>query len=71
MYTVTSYWIKVIIIIVIVIITAEAFFERNPKYNLCYCEDCLKGRNDKEVYERGIPPKKYTLPTGWYRFALR
>ena len=43
----------------------------DPKYNLCYHEECLKGRKDKEVYERGNPPKKYTLPIGWSRFSLR
>lgn len=62
---------EMVVIVNNLIITIEGYFEPNPQYNLCYCEDCLKGRNDKKVYERGIPPKKYTLPTGWSRFSLR
>ena len=53
------------------VITVEAFLEPNPKYNLCYCEDCLKSRKEEKTYKRGIPPKKYTLPIGWTRFSLR
>ena len=55
----------------VIVVTVEAFFEPNPQFNLCYCKDCLKGRKDKKIYERGIPPKKYTLPVGWARFSLR
>ena len=54
-----------------VVVIVEEFFEHDPRYNLCYCEDCLKGRKDKKKYERGFPPKKYTLPTGWARFSLK
>ena len=53
------------------LVAVEEFFERDPQFNLCYCEDCLKGRKDKKKYERGLPPKKYTLPTGWARFSLK
>ena len=55
----------------VIVIAVEAYFEPNPQFNLCYCKDCLKGRKDKEKYERGIPPKEYTLPTGWARFSLK
>ena len=60
-----------VVIVSNLIVTTEPFFEPNPQFNLCYCEDCLKGRKDKKVYERGNPPKKYTLPTGWSRFSLQ
>ena len=53
------------------IVIIGAFFELNPKYNKCYCEECHKRRKDKNTYERGKPPKKYTLPVNWARFSLR
>ena len=54
-----------------VIIDIDTYFDPNPKYNMCYCENCLKGRKDKRVYNRGIPPTKYAVPIGWTRFSLR
>ena len=60
-----------LLLYIIVIITVEEFFETNPKFNLCYCENCLEGRQDRKVYERGIPRKKYTVPIGWTRFSLK
>ena len=56
---------------IILLVTVGEFFERVSRLNLCYCEDCLKGRKDKKTYMRGDPPKKYTLPTGWARFSLK
>ena len=53
------------------IITVEEYLEPDPKFNLCYCENCLEGRQDRKVYERGIPRKKYTVPIGWTRFSLK
>ena len=55
----------------IVIVTVEEYFEHNPQYNLCYCENCLEDRKDNKIYNRGSPPRKYIVPIGWARFSLR
>ena len=53
------------------IVIIDPFLELNPKYNMCYCEECHKHRRDESTYKRGKPPKKYALPIGWARFSLR
>ena len=42
----------------------------NPKFDVCFCDDCISGRGDKLVYMRGEPAKKYGLPIGWCKFGL-
>ncbi|XP_076042886.1 neuralized-like protein 4 isoform X2 [Oratosquilla oratoria] len=46
----------------------EGYF--NQDGNVCYCETCHKIRGDELYYTKGNPPKQYTQPFGWCRFAL-
>jgi hypothetical protein len=39
--------------------------------NLCFCKTCMEERGDGEVYTRGVPPKSYALPVGWFRLGLK
>ena len=48
---------------------SAGFFE--PKFDMCFCSKCHAKRKDDETYSRGIPPKTYALPIGWYRFGLK
>ena len=38
--------------------------------DLCFCNYCHRKRNDKLVYSRGKPPKRYVLLIGWCRFVI-
>lgn len=40
-------------------------------HNECYCAVCHKSKQQPDFYERGDPPKCYSLPIGWYRFGLK
>ena len=43
----------------------------DPDYDVCFCSDCIDGLGDLDVYDRGIPPKKYAIPTGWVKFGVQ
>ncbi|XP_033095414.1 neuralized-like protein 4 [Anneissia japonica] len=49
----------------------RGYFEENPKYNKCYCDSCYKHRGDDAYNSHGEPPKEYSRPLGWCKFALR
>lgn len=38
---------------------------------MCYCQFCHVQRNDNEHYNRGKPPRRYALPIGWCRLAVK
>ncbi|XP_077870579.1 neuralized-like protein 4 [Saccoglossus kowalevskii] len=48
----------------------EDAFRSDTKFDMCFCTTCRDSRGDLPVYTRGRPPKLYTLPFGWVRFAL-
>jgi len=37
---------------------------------MCYCRRCMGARGDRELYQRGQPPRPYILPVGWIRLGL-
>ena len=37
----------------------------------CFCVLCHSARNDRMVYSRGKPSKRYVLPVEWVRFGLK
>ena len=47
----------------------DALFD--PKFDMCFCGTCHAQRGDKAFYTRGKPTKRYGIPVGWCRFALK
>ena len=40
-------------------------------FDKCYCTTCHAKSGDEKFYTRGNPPKIYSVPVGWCRFAIR
>ena len=40
---------------------------------MCYCAKCFQASSDEKLvhFPRGMPPKEYGIPIGWYRFGLK
>ncbi|XP_077984630.1 neuralized-like protein 4 [Glandiceps talaboti] len=46
----------------------DGYFD--TKYDRCFCNACHMSRGDNLYYSRGIPPKDYGIPIGWYKCAI-
>lgn len=49
----------------------DGFFEVSAKLSKCYCYTCHKHRGEEAYSTKGDPPRGYSRPLGWCKFAVR